>query len=57
MKVIVIGATGTIGVEFAKALSGNKHEVVRASRNSDVKVNLECGKSQAVCARPCARSR
>jgi NAD(P)-dependent dehydrogenase (short-subunit alcohol dehydrogenase family) len=41
MKVIVIGATGTIGVEVAKALSGNKHEVVRASRNSDVKVNLD----------------
>jgi NAD(P)-dependent dehydrogenase (short-subunit alcohol dehydrogenase family) len=41
MKVIVIGATGTIGVEVAKALSGNKHEVVRASRNSDVKINLD----------------
>jgi NAD(P)-dependent dehydrogenase (short-subunit alcohol dehydrogenase family) len=41
MKVIVIGATGTIGVEVAKALSGNKHEVVRASRNSDVKVDLD----------------
>jgi uncharacterized protein YbjT (DUF2867 family) len=41
MKVIIIGATGTIGCEIAKALSLNKHEVVRASRNSDVKVNLD----------------
>jgi uncharacterized protein YbjT (DUF2867 family) len=41
MKFIVIGATGTIGVEVAKALSASKHEVVRASRNSEVKVNLE----------------
>jgi NAD(P)-dependent dehydrogenase (short-subunit alcohol dehydrogenase family) len=41
MKIIVIGATGTIGVEVAKALSASKHEVVRASRNGDIKVNLE----------------
>ncbi len=41
MKVVVIGATGTIGAEVAKALSANKHEVVRASRHSDVKVDLE----------------
>lgn len=41
MRIIVIGATGTIGAEVAKALSLNKHEVVRASRNSEVKVNLE----------------
>jgi len=41
MKIIVIGATGTIGVEVAKALSGCKHEVIRASRNGEVKVNLE----------------
>jgi NAD(P)-dependent dehydrogenase (short-subunit alcohol dehydrogenase family) len=41
MKIIVIGATGTIGVEVAKALSASKHEVVRASRNGEVKVNLE----------------
>jgi nucleoside-diphosphate-sugar epimerase len=39
MKVVVIGATGTIGAEVAKALSANKYEVVRASR--DVKVDLE----------------
>ena len=41
MKIIVIGATGTIGVEVAKALSAIKHEVVGASRNGEVKVNLE----------------
>jgi NAD(P)-dependent dehydrogenase (short-subunit alcohol dehydrogenase family) len=41
MKIIVIGATGTIGVEVAKALSGSKHEVIHASRNGEVKVNLE----------------
>src|SRR6476620_8521716 len=41
MKIIVIGATGTIGVEVAKALSGSKHEVIHASRNVEFKVNLE----------------
>ena len=41
MKIIVIGATGTIGGEVAKALSLTMHEVVRASRNSEVKVNLD----------------
>jgi uncharacterized protein YbjT (DUF2867 family) len=30
MKVIVIGATGTIGAEIAKALSANKQEVLHA---------------------------
>jgi uncharacterized protein YbjT (DUF2867 family) len=41
MKIIVIGATGTIGSEVVKALSLNKHEIVRASRSGDVKVNLD----------------
>lgn len=41
MKIIVIGATGTIGGEVAKALSQNKHDVFRASRNGSIKVNLE----------------
>jgi uncharacterized protein YbjT (DUF2867 family) len=36
MKIIVIGATGTIGVEVAKALLANGHEVIRASRNGEV---------------------
>jgi NAD(P)-dependent dehydrogenase (short-subunit alcohol dehydrogenase family) len=41
MKIIVIGATGTIGSDVAKALTQKQHEVVRASRKSDVKVNLD----------------
>jgi uncharacterized protein YbjT (DUF2867 family) len=32
MRIIVIGATGIIGSEVVRALSQNKHEVVRASR-------------------------
>ncbi len=41
MKIIVIGATGTIGSEVVKALSLHKHEVIRASRNGDVRVTLD----------------
>ncbi len=42
MKIIVIGATGTIGANVADALSVKKHEVIRASRsNGDIKVNLD----------------
>ena len=41
MKIIIIGVTGTIGSEVVKALLQNKHEVVRASRNGEVKVNLD----------------
>ena len=41
MKIIVIGATGTIGAAVANALAGRRHEVVRASRNGEAKVNLE----------------
>jgi NAD(P)-dependent dehydrogenase (short-subunit alcohol dehydrogenase family) len=41
MKIIVIGATGTIGSEVAKALTQKQHEVVRASRQSEVRVNLD----------------
>ena len=41
MKVIVIGATGTIGSEVVKALSLKKHEVVGASRSGGVKVTLD----------------
>ncbi len=40
MKVIVIGATGTIGRAVADALAAG-HEVVRASRQGDVKVELD----------------
>jgi NAD(P)-dependent dehydrogenase (short-subunit alcohol dehydrogenase family) len=41
MKIIVIGATGTIGGEVAKALSQKNHEVIGASRKGDFKVSLE----------------
>jgi len=41
MKIVVIGATGIIGRAVAKALSSNNHEVIGASRNSDVKVTIE----------------
>ena len=41
MKIIVIGATGTIGAAVANALAAKKHEVVRASRQGGVKVDLE----------------
>ena len=41
MKIIIIGATGTIGIEVAKALSASKHEVIGASRNGEVKRSLE----------------
>ncbi len=38
MKVILLGASGIIGKEIDKALSTN-HEVIRAGRNGDVKVD------------------
>jgi NAD(P)-dependent dehydrogenase (short-subunit alcohol dehydrogenase family) len=41
MKIIVIGAAGTIGNEVVRALTQNKHEVVRASRSGEVKVNVD----------------
>jgi NAD(P)-dependent dehydrogenase (short-subunit alcohol dehydrogenase family) len=41
MKIIVVGATGTIGAAVANALAVNKHEVVAASRNGAVEVNLD----------------
>jgi NAD(P)-dependent dehydrogenase (short-subunit alcohol dehydrogenase family) len=39
-KVIVIGATGTIGSAVARALEATGHEVVRASRTGPIKVDL-----------------
>ena len=41
MKIIVIGATGTIGAAVASALAARKHEVVRASRKGEVKVDID----------------
>jgi NAD(P)-dependent dehydrogenase (short-subunit alcohol dehydrogenase family) len=46
MKVIVIGATGTIGRAVADALA-TSHEVVRASRGGDLKVDIEDKQSVA----------
>jgi NAD(P)-dependent dehydrogenase (short-subunit alcohol dehydrogenase family) len=40
VKVVVIGATGTIGKAVADALAG-RHEVVRASRAGPVKADLD----------------
>jgi NAD(P)-dependent dehydrogenase (short-subunit alcohol dehydrogenase family) len=41
MKVVVIGATGTIGKPVAEALEKRGHEVVRVSRTSAVPVDIE----------------
>ena len=40
MKILVIGATGTIGGAVAQALSA-KHQVIRASRHGDVAVDID----------------
>jgi NAD(P)-dependent dehydrogenase (short-subunit alcohol dehydrogenase family) len=41
MKVVVIGATGTIGKPMVEALEKRGHEVVRVSRKSAVSVDIE----------------
>ena len=41
MKVVVIGATGTIGKAVADALAKRGHEVIRASRKSAVRVDIQ----------------
>lgn len=46
MKVLVVGASGLIGAGVADALSAN-HEVVRASRSSDVTVDITSPESIA----------
>ena len=40
MKILVIGATGTIGSAVVAALEDKGHEVVRASRNGPVAVDM-----------------
>jgi NAD(P)-dependent dehydrogenase (short-subunit alcohol dehydrogenase family) len=40
MRVLVIGATGTIGKAVAEVLVARGHEVLRASRNGDVTVDI-----------------
>ncbi|MCO6007071.1 short chain dehydrogenase [Actinoallomurus purpureus] len=44
MKILVIGATGTIGSAVADGLAA-RHEVVRASRRGPVRVDMEDAKS------------
>lgn len=39
MKIIIVGATGTIGSAVATTLE-HEHEIIRASRNGDVQVDL-----------------
>jgi NAD(P)-dependent dehydrogenase (short-subunit alcohol dehydrogenase family) len=41
MKVVVIGATGTIGKAVADALEKRGHEVIRASRKTAVRVDIQ----------------
>ena len=41
MRIIVVGATGTIGSEVVRALSRKNHDVLPASRASDLKVDLD----------------
>jgi NAD(P)-dependent dehydrogenase (short-subunit alcohol dehydrogenase family) len=40
MKIVVIGATGTIGKAVADALAA-RHDVIRASRNGEARVDVE----------------
>ena len=40
MKALVVGATGTIGGAVADALAAKGHEVLRASRGGELKVDL-----------------
>ena len=46
VKIVVIGATGTIGKAVAEALAG-RHEVVRVSRGGPVKADIEDSASLA----------
>lgn len=41
MKVLIVGATGTIGSAVAAAFADASHDVLRASRNGEVKVDIE----------------
>ena len=41
VKVVVIGASGTIGKPVADALEERSHEVVRTSRKSGIRVDIE----------------
>jgi NAD(P)-dependent dehydrogenase (short-subunit alcohol dehydrogenase family) len=45
MKIVVVGATGTIGSAVAAALEARKHEVIRASRKLSPKIDISNPKS------------
>ncbi len=40
-KIVIIGATGTIGKAVSDLLIDKRYEVIRASRNSDSKIDIE----------------
>ncbi|WP_242908715.1 short chain dehydrogenase [Actinomadura terrae] len=41
MKILVIGATGTLGSAVTAALEKNGHEIVRASRRGPLRIDME----------------
>ncbi len=41
MRVLIVGATGTIGKDVADAFVQAGHDVLRASRNGEIKVDIE----------------
>ena len=41
MKILIVGATGTIGKEIAHQATTKGHEVISASRNSEPPLNIE----------------
>ncbi|MGW4833786.1 short chain dehydrogenase [Amycolatopsis japonica] len=41
MKILVVGATGTIGAAVSSALTARGHKVLAASRSGEVKVDVE----------------
>ena len=47
MRVIVIGATGTIGTAVADALA-TRHEIIRASCKGDVRVDIRVRRGAVV---------
>ena len=40
MKIVVVGAAGTIGTAVTAALEANKHEVIRASRQLAPRIDI-----------------
>lgn len=45
MKIIVIGANGTIGSQVATQLVERRHEVLRASRHGDINVDIDAAET------------